>query len=80
MNKIISIEYCTSWGYLSKAVSLANNLLTEHKNSIEMVKIIPSSGGLFEINLDDKIVFSKKELGRFPNEDEVEDTIREDLI
>lgn len=45
-----------------------------------MVKIIPSSGGLFEINLDDKIVFSKKELGRFPNEDEVEDTIREDLI
>lgn len=45
-----------------------------------MVKIIPSSGGLFEINLDDKIVFSKKELGRFPNKDEVEDTIREDLI
>lgn len=41
-----------------------------------MVKIIPSSGGVFEVSLDDKLVFSKKELGRFPNEDEVEDSIR----
>lgn len=76
MKKIISIEYCTSWGYLSKAVALANSLLDEHKNELEMVKIIPSSGGVFEVSLDDKLVFSKKELGRFPNEDEVEDSIR----
>lgn len=80
MNKMISIEYCTSWGYLSKAVSLANKLLDEHKNSLSMVKIVPSSGGVFEVSLDDKLVFSKKELGRFPNEDEVEDIIIENII
>lgn len=80
MNKTISIEYCTSWGYLSKAVSLANKLLDEHKNSLSMVKIVPSSGGVFEVSLDDKLVFSKKELGRFPNEGEVEDIIIENIM
>lgn len=41
-----------------------------------MVKIIPSSGGVFEVTLDDKLIFSKKELGRFPDKDEVEAIIR----
>ncbi len=41
-----------------------------------MVKIIPSSGGVFEVTLDDKLIFSKKELGRFPDNDEVEAIIR----
>ncbi len=45
-----------------------------------MVKIVPSSGGVFEVSLDDKLVFSKKELGRFPNEGEVEDIIIENII
>lgn len=79
MKKIISIEYCTSWGYLPKAVALASNLLDEHKNSLEMVKIIPSSGGVFEVTLDDKLIFSKKQLGRFPNKDEVEETVRNEV-
>jgi len=44
-----------------------------------MVKIIPSSGGVFEITLDDKLIFSKKKLGRFPNKNEVEETVRNEV-
>lgn len=36
---------------------------------------MPSSGGVFEIKLDEDLVFSKKELGRFPEENEVEKLI-----
>ena len=79
MKKTISIEYCTAWGYLSRAVALANNLLGTHKNTLEVLSIIPSTGGVFEIKLDDELVFSKKELGRFPEENEVEDIIKEKL-
>lgn len=79
MEKVISIEYCTSWGYLKRAVALAENLLNEHKNSLNMVKIIPSSGGVFEIKLGDELIFSKKELDRFPEDNEVENMIKSKL-
>jgi selenoprotein W-related protein len=35
------------------------------------VTLIPSSGGVFEVSLGDRTVFSKKEQGRFPEEGEV---------
>jgi len=79
MEKIISIEYCTSWGYLKRAVALTENILNEHKNAINMVKIIPSSGGVFEVKFGDELIFSKKALDRFPEENEVENIIKEKL-
>jgi len=33
--------------------------------------LTPSSGGVFEVTVDGKLVFSKKELGRFPEPGEV---------
>ena len=38
--------------------------------------MIPSSGGVFEVDFDGRRIFSKKELNRFPEEDEVQDIIR----
>ena len=34
-------------------------------------ELIASSGGVFEVKADGKLIFSKKELGRFPEEDEI---------
>lgn len=79
MNYKISIEYCTSWGYIDRAVALASNLLGEHKNDIEKIEIVPSTGGVFEVHLNSDLLFSKKELERFPEEDEVEGIIREKI-
>ena len=78
MNKI-RIEYCTSWGYISRAVALTQTLLNEHKNNIEELTIIPSSGGVYEISLNDELLFSKKELDRFPEDDEAENIIRDKI-
>lgn len=80
MKKIVTIEYCTGWGYLGRAVALSQNLLNEHKNSLEMVSLIPSSGGVFEVTFNDELIFSKKELNRFPNENEVEEIIRGKIV
>lgn len=44
-----------------------------------MIGLVPSLGGVFEIKLDDELLFSKKELDRFPEEDEVENLIKEKL-
>ena len=42
-------------------------------------KLISSGGGVFEITLDNNLIFSKKALERFPEEGEVEKLIRENL-
>lgn len=79
MEKNLSIEYCTSWGYLKRAVALGESVLDEHKLKISELKIIPSTGGVFEISLGGKLLFSKTELGRFPEEGEAEEIIRNAL-
>ncbi len=40
-------------------------------------ELIASGGGVFEITLDSKLIFSKHSLGRFPDESEVTDLIRQ---
>ncbi|MEW9669998.1 SelT/SelW/SelH family protein [Ammoniphilus sp. 3BR4] len=64
---------------MPKAVSLTEEILNELKNSVKEFSLIPSSDGVFELTLDNEIIFSKKELGRFPDEGEVMNTIRSKL-
>ena len=40
------------------------------------MELISSSGGVFEIVVDGKLLFSKKSLGRFPEEGEIERLIK----
>ncbi len=44
--------------------------LKSKRNDLEY-ELIPSSGGVFEVNYDGKLVFSKKETDRFPDRGEV---------
>jgi len=50
---------------------LAEALLKNYTNLIENVVLIPSSGGVFEIVINDNLVFSKKSLGRYPDTIEI---------
>ena len=68
----ISIEYCTSWGYLNQALSLRESIERQFGIKAELVK---GMGGVFEVSVNDNLLFSKKELGRFPDENEIEDLI-----
>jgi len=43
---------------------LTAEILERHKSRIEEWKLIPSRGGVFEVTIDDELVFSKKQLGR----------------
>ena len=39
------------------------------------IKLVPSGGGVFEITLNDDLIFSKKALGRFPDDGEIDNLI-----
>lgn len=67
---IITIEYCTQWGYLDRALSLREDLENEFRNRFDEfeVNLIKGTGGVYEIMVNEHLqVFSKKELNRFPN-------------
>lgn len=40
------------------------------------VTLIESSGGVFEVVVDDKLVYSKKQTGEFPDEAQLVEKIR----
>ena len=68
----IKIEYCVTWNYLPRATSLVAGILDKFGNDVENLTILPSSGGAYNIWKDDKLIFSKHEVSRFPfNDDEV---------
>ena len=40
-------------------------------------ELIESGGGIFDVTVDGDVIFSRKQEGRFPEEDEVVDSIRQ---
>jgi len=57
---------------LPKAASLAERLLSVYKTKIEELTLQPSSGGRFEVSVDDKLIYSKAETRSFPAFEEIQ--------
>jgi selenoprotein W-related protein len=58
---------------------LTSKLLTTYKQNIRELKLIPSRGGCFELKTDGKLVYSKLESGKFPDEKWAIDAVGERL-
>lgn len=57
-------------------MSMANKILEEFEGQIESFTLIPSGGGVFEVVLDDELIYSKTETGRHTDYREVGPLIR----
>ena len=53
--------------------------MSEFKQQIEELTLVPSSGGVFELVLDGSLAYSKKETGKFPDEAWAVETVRKRL-
>ena len=62
------ITYCYEWNYEPRAAGLADELKAKFDWETELVA---SGGGVFEVELDGDLIFSKKKEGRFPDEGEI---------
>ena len=72
----IIIVYCSSWNYAPRATSLVADILDEFQTAIESIELVPSTGGVFEVSIDDELIFSKKKLERHAEPGEVIDIFR----
>ena len=55
---------------------MAEKLLKEFSRKLGAVKLVPGTRGMFEVSLAGSPVFSKLELGRFPDIKELRDAVR----
>ena len=55
---------------------MAEKLLKEFAHKVGGIKLVPGSKGQFEVTVDEELVFSKLDLGRFPDIKELRDALR----
>ena len=65
----VVIQYCAPCGYEPRAVHARARFRELANADVELAR---GSGGVFEITVDGQLKFSKKQLGRFPTDDEVD--------
>lgn len=50
---------------------MASRILTEWKQKVTSLELVPSGGGCFEIEVDGNLIYSKLATGSFPEEDAI---------
>jgi selenoprotein W-related protein len=75
----VEIKYCTQCRWLLRAAWLAQELLTTFEQDLTSVALKPGTGGVFEIRLNDTLLFSRKDAGRFPEAKEIKQLIRDQI-
>lgn len=65
---------------MPKAVRLTDELLGHFMTKIGEFTLVPASGGVFEVTFNGELIFSKKELGRFPEDGEVLELLKPRIL
>lgn len=76
----VSITYCTQCRWLLRAAWLAQELLTTFEEELGEVALRPGTGGVFEIRVNDELLWSRKQEGRFPEAKEVKQRVRDRVV
>lgn len=75
---MIEITYCKLCGWGLRAGWMAQELLTTFTDELRSVTLTPdATGGVFEVRLDNEVIWSRKESGRFPEIREIKQLVRD---
>ena len=74
----IEIEYCTRCRWLLRAGWMAQELLATFEQDVGAVTLVPNAeGGVFEVRVGAKKVWSRKKENRFPEIRELKQRVRD---
>jgi selenoprotein W-related protein len=73
----IEIQYCTQCRWLLRAAWVAQELLVTFEVELGEVALVPGTGGVFEVRIDDELIWSRKNAGRFPELKELKQLVRD---
>jgi selenoprotein W-related protein len=72
----VRIRYCTECRWLQRAAWIAQELLTTFPTELE-VTLEPGFGGVFDVELEGAVIFSRAQSRRFPEPKELKQRIRD---
>ena len=75
----IEFEYCTMCNWMLRTAWMAQEVLTTFTQEVGEVTLIPGTGGIFEVRVDGKTIFSRKGMERFPEIKELKQLIRDEI-
>ncbi len=73
----IEIVYCSQCRWLLRAGWTAQELLTTFAAELGEVALVPGGSGIFEVWLNDELIWSRKEQRRFPELKELKQRVRD---
>lgn len=74
---IVAITYCTQCRWLLRAGWMAQELLVTFEDELGGVTLVPGTGGVFDVTVDGRLIWSRKVEGRFPDLKEVKQRLRD---
>ncbi|MBX3431890.1 MAG: SelT/SelW/SelH family protein [Pirellulales bacterium] len=75
----VEIEFCTQCRWLLRAGWTAQELLTTFPQELGEVALVPGTGGVFRVSIDDRLVWDRAAEAGFPELKELKQRIR-DLV
>lgn len=73
----VDIHYCTGCRWLLRSAWMAQELLTTFEDEISELTLHPGSGGIFEVHVDGQRIWSRKEMGGFPEITRLKQLVRD---
>ncbi len=74
---VISITYCTQCNWMLRSAWMAQELLSTFSLELGSVSLTPGTGGIFEIRIDDELVWERKRDGGFPDSRALKQLVRD---
>jgi selenoprotein W-related protein len=75
----LEIEYCTQCRWLLRAGWLAQELLTTFPDLLGEVALVPGTGGVFNVRLGEELIWSRAQVGAFPEPKQIKRLVRDRL-
>ena len=73
----VQITYCPRCRWLLRAAWMAQELLVTFEHELSEVALRPGDEGVYEIRLDDDVIWSRASEGRFPELKELKQRVRD---
>lgn len=73
----VEITYCRQCGWLMRASWMAQELLNTFSTELGEAALVPGMGGIFEVRVDGELIWSREEMGRFPDIKELKQLVRD---
>ena len=76
----IEIHYCIQCRWILRAAWMAQELLQTFESDIARVSLVPGSGGIFDITLNDQLIYSREQEGQFSELKVIKQRIRDVIV